>query len=194
MVSAIVAAILRWVASAFDAIDFDPLAGHRAVFSGICRLLRDVVRLYRYGCTTIVSLIPNTISLLCQSFSAGSLSAGFLPVKRIWINTAAGFEVPTERAKSMANCRCRGGGWSCRGCYSQANCRCRGGGWSNPCSSSHHHGTCNLPATWHILQFRRNIKTGYSVDPELRGLRTILLEYLVAREAKINRVGAGKAN
>ncbi|CAN6689344.1 unnamed protein product [Malus baccata var. baccata] len=28
MVSAIVAAILRWVASAFDAIDLDPLAGH----------------------------------------------------------------------------------------------------------------------------------------------------------------------
>ncbi|KAM1123117.1 hypothetical protein ACFX13_004630 [Malus domestica] len=78
IVPPIVAAILRWVASAIDAIDFDPLARHRAVFNGIWRLLRGVVRLYRYGCTTIVSLIPNTISLLCQSLSAGSLSAGFL--------------------------------------------------------------------------------------------------------------------
>ncbi|KAM1008058.1 hypothetical protein ACFX11_004655 [Malus domestica] len=39
IVSAIVAAILRWVASAFDAIDFDPLARHMYYVIGVIVVL-----------------------------------------------------------------------------------------------------------------------------------------------------------
>ncbi|KAM1864428.1 hypothetical protein ACFX14_004639 [Malus domestica] len=83
-----------------------------------------------------------------------------------------------------------------------------------PCSSSHHPATTTAPvirqqattptapATTTALAirqrlgtFRRNLKTGFSVDPDaLRRLRTILPKGHIAHEAEIDRVGAGKAN